>query len=85
MFSIEKVDWDEIENNAFFCPDADKVDAFDQLIRDLKKQGDSIGAKLQVVATNVPVGLGEPVFDRFRCRHRPCTDEHQRSERCRDW
>ncbi|NRB69999.1 MAG: chorismate synthase, partial [Vibrio sp.] len=63
--SIEKVDWDEIENNAFFCPDVDKVDALDQLIRDLKKQGDSIGAKLQVVATNVPVGLGEPVFDRL--------------------
>lgn len=36
--SIDKVDWDEIENNAFFCPDADKVEAFDQLIRDLKKR-----------------------------------------------
>ena len=63
--AIEKVDWNEIENNAFFCPDADKVDKFDQLIRDLKKQGDSIGAKIQVVATKVPVGLGEPVFDRL--------------------
>ncbi len=63
--AIEKVDWNEIENNPFFSPDADKVDAFDQLIRDLKKQGDSIGAKIQVVATNVPVGLGEPVFDRL--------------------
>ncbi|MGX9417249.1 chorismate synthase [Vibrio sp. WJH972] len=63
--SIDKVDWDEIENNAFFCPDVDKVDQFDQLIRDLKKDGDSIGAKIQVVATNVPVGLGEPVFDRI--------------------
>ncbi|MCV5926785.1 chorismate synthase, partial [Escherichia coli] len=52
-------------NNAFFCPDIDKVEAFDQLIRDLKKEGDSIGAKIQVVATNVPVGLGEPVFDRL--------------------
>ncbi len=63
--SIDKVDWNEIENNAFFCPDVDKVDQFDQLIRDLKKDGDSIGAKIQVVATNVPVGLGEPVFDRL--------------------
>ncbi len=62
---IDKVDWDEIENNAFFCPDADKVEAFDQLIRDLKKEGDSIGARLEVVATHVPVGLGEPVFDRL--------------------
>ena len=34
-------------------------------MRDLKKEGDSIGAKLKVVATNVPVGLGEPVFDRL--------------------
>ncbi|MBD1574949.1 chorismate synthase [Vibrio sp. S11_S32] len=63
--SVDKVDWDEIENNPFFCPDADKVAAFDELIRDLKKQGDSIGAKLSVVATNVPVGLGEPIFDRL--------------------
>lgn len=63
--SIDKVDWDEIENNAFFCPDADKVDALDELIRKLKKEGDSIGAKLTVVAQGVPVGLGEPVFDRL--------------------
>ncbi|QMV15092.1 chorismate synthase [Vibrio spartinae] len=63
--AIDKVDWDEIENNAFFCPDVDKVEPFDALIRDLKKQGDSIGAKIQVVATSVPVGLGEPVFDRL--------------------
>lgn len=63
--TIDKVDWDEIENNPFFCPDVDKVEAFDELIRDLKKQGDSIGAKLSVVATNVPVGLGEPIFDRL--------------------
>ncbi|SHE94921.1 chorismate synthase [Vibrio gazogenes] len=63
--SIDRVDWDEIENNAFFCPDVDKVEPFDALIRDLKKQGDSVGAKIQVVATSVPVGLGEPVFDRL--------------------
>ncbi|MBA5685396.1 chorismate synthase [Photobacterium damselae subsp. damselae] len=63
--SIDKVDWQQIEQNAFFCPDVDKVDAFDELIRQLKKEGDSIGAKLTVVAKNVPVGLGEPVFDRL--------------------
>ena len=63
--SIDKVDWNEIENNAFFCPDADKVPEFDQLIRDLLKEGNSIGAKIQVVATKVPVGLGEPIFDRL--------------------
>jgi chorismate synthase len=63
--AIDKVDWNEIENNAFFSPDESKVAAFDQMIRDLLKAGDSVGAKIQVVATNVPVGLGEPVFDRL--------------------
>lgn len=63
--TVDKVDWDVIESNAFFCPDEDKIAAMDALIRQLKKEGDSIGAKVQVVATNVPVGLGEPVFDRL--------------------
>ncbi|UJF18717.1 chorismate synthase [Vibrio sp. SS-MA-C1-2] len=63
--SIETVDWDEIGNNLFFSPDASKVEPFDQLIRQLKKEGDSIGAKVTVVAQHVPVGLGEPVFDRL--------------------
>ncbi|CAM4022689.1 MULTISPECIES: chorismate synthase [Vibrio] len=62
---IDTIDFDEIENNPFFSPDAAAVDKFDQLIRDLKKDGDSVGAKLQVVATRVPVGLGEPIFDRL--------------------
>ncbi|KLV09259.1 chorismate synthase [Photobacterium aquae] len=63
--AIDSVDWDQIEQNAFFCPDANKVEAFDELIRKLKKEGDSIGAKVTVVAKRVPVGLGEPVFDRL--------------------
>ncbi|QUJ68190.1 chorismate synthase [Photobacterium sp. GJ3] len=63
--TIDKVDWAQVEQNAFFCPDASKVEALDELIRKLKKEGDSIGAKLTVVAENVPVGLGEPVFDRL--------------------
>ncbi|MBV7298595.1 chorismate synthase [Enterovibrio paralichthyis] len=63
--TIESVDWDQVEQNPFFCPDASKIDALDELIRNLKKDGDSIGAKLTVVANNVPVGLGEPVFDRL--------------------
>jgi chorismate synthase len=57
--------WDEVENNPFFSPDPDKIDALDQLMRELKKSGDSIGAKVTVVAEHVPVGLGEPVFDRL--------------------
>ncbi len=61
----ELKDWQQVEQNPFFCPDSDKLPALDQLIRDLKKQGDSIGAKINLVASSVPAGLGEPVFDRL--------------------
>ena len=61
----EKVERDVIETNPFFFADPDKLEALDEFMRDLKKEGDSIGARLQVVAHNVPVGLGEPVFDRL--------------------
>lgn len=61
----ETIDFSQIEQNPFFFPDASKLDALDQYMRDLKKEGDSIGAKITVVAQNVPVGLGEPVFDRL--------------------
>ncbi len=63
--TIDKVDHSVTNSNPFFCPDVDKLDALDQYMRDLKKQGDSIGAKVSVVATNMPVGLGEPIFDRL--------------------
>ncbi len=62
---MDHVDWDQIEQNPFFCPDVTKLEALDALIRTLKKEGDSVGAKLTVVATKVPLGLGEPVFDRL--------------------
>ncbi|MEO2279009.1 chorismate synthase [Pseudoalteromonas pernae] len=61
----EQYDWNEVEQNPFFFPDVSKLEALDQYMRDLKKEGDSIGAKVKVVASNVPVGLGEPVFDRL--------------------
>ncbi|WP_042149798.1 MULTISPECIES: chorismate synthase [unclassified Pseudoalteromonas] len=61
----EQFDWDLVETNPFFFPDATKLEALDEYMRELKKQGDSIGAKVKVVASNVPVGLGEPVFDRL--------------------
>ena len=59
----EKVDFDEISNNPFNCPDVDKVDAMAELITQLRRDGDSVGAKITVVANNMPVGLGEPVFN----------------------
>lgn len=58
-------DWSLVEQNPFFCPDETKLDALDELIRELKKAGDSVGAKISVVVENMPVGLGEPVFDRL--------------------
>ncbi|CAM3697078.1 chorismate synthase [Rouxiella silvae] len=63
--SCELKDWDLVETNPFFCPDESKLEALDELMRELKKAGDSIGAKITVVAENVPTGLGEPVFDRL--------------------
>ncbi|GAB2189455.1 chorismate synthase [Sessilibacter sp. MAH2] len=60
---IESVDWDEIENNPFFCPDASKVPEMEAFMKGLK--GDSIGAKITVVAKGVKPGLGEPIFDRL--------------------
>lgn len=62
---VEKVDLEEVENNPFFCPDAGKVAQMEEYMADLNKQGDSIGARVNVIASNIPVGLGEPVFDRL--------------------
>ena len=61
----EKVLFDEIENNPFFCPDPDKVPEMETYMQQLLKEGDSVGAKITVIATGVPPGLGEPVFDRL--------------------
>ncbi|MEH8167691.1 chorismate synthase [Aeromonas veronii] len=61
----EAFDAAQIEQNPFFFPDVGKLEELDQYMRDLKKEGNSIGAKVQVIARNVPVGLGEPVFDRL--------------------
>lgn len=61
----EAFDAAQIEQNPFFFPDAGKLEELDQYMRDLKKEGNSIGAKVQVIARNMPVGLGEPVFDRL--------------------
>lgn len=62
---IERVDWGEIANNPFFCPDADKVPAMETFMQQLSKEGNSIGAKITVTARGVPPGWGEPVFSRL--------------------
>ncbi len=62
---VDKVDWDVIGRNPFFCPDESKVAELEHYMDALRKEGDSIGAQIDVVASNVPPGLGEPVFDRL--------------------
>ena len=62
---IDRVDWQEIANNPFFCPDVDKVPAMKTFMQQLSKEGNSIGAKITVTAHSVPPGWGEPVFDRL--------------------
>ncbi|CAL4318822.1 Chorismate synthase [Buchnera aphidicola (Thelaxes suberi)] len=54
-----------IEKNPFFCGDEKQIYPIKQLIKQLKKEGDSIGAKIRIIINNTPIGLGEPVFDRL--------------------
>ncbi len=58
-------DWDEVKNNPFFSPDAGKVRELEDYMDALRKEGNSIGAKVTVIAESVPPGLGEPIFDRI--------------------
>lgn len=62
---IEKVDESIINENPFFCPDVDKIQEMENYMKLLNKEGNSIGAKITVMARNVPPGLGEPIFDRL--------------------
>jgi len=63
--TVAKVDWSEVDNNPFFCPDIDKITELENYMDALRKEGESIGARINVVANNVPPGLGEPIFDRL--------------------
>lgn len=63
--TFENFDWDEVHNNPFFCPDFNKVQELEEYMDNLRKSGDSIGARINVVASNMVTGLGEPIFDRL--------------------
>ncbi|CAI08813.1 chorismate synthase [Aromatoleum aromaticum] len=62
---IPFVDWDEVGRNPFFAPNASIVPALEDYMDELRKSGDSVGARIDVVASGVPVGWGEPVYDRL--------------------
>ncbi len=62
---LEARDLGAVNENPFFCADPDKIPELEKFMDDLREQGDSIGAKISVLASNVPPGLGEPVFDKL--------------------
>ena len=63
--AIENFDWMQVEQNPFFCPDVNKVQAMEDYMDALRKEGNSVGARINVVAEGVMPGLGEPIFDRL--------------------
>jgi len=63
--TVDELDWGEVDNNPFFCPDPSKVPLMEQRIEQLRRDGDSIGARINLLAEGVPPGLGEPVFERL--------------------
>lgn len=60
-----QIDWTFVNNNPFFCADSDIIPMFEKIITECRENGTSVGAKITILATGVPVGLGEPVFDRL--------------------
>ena len=62
---LDPVDLAGARSNPFFCPDPSRLDELEQLIWTLREEGDSIGARVTVIAEGVPPGWGEPVFDRL--------------------
>lgn len=58
----EKIDLSIVEDNPFFFPDKNKIALLEDYITQLRRDGDSIGARINVIAQHVPIGLGEPVF-----------------------
>ena len=62
---LDAVDLGAVDQNPFFCADPSRIDELETFMDALRKEGDSIGAKISVQASNLPPGLGEPVFDKL--------------------
>lgn len=63
--ALEAKDLSIVDENPFFCADPDRIGELEAFMDALREEGDSIGAKISVLATNLPPGLGEPVFDKL--------------------
>ena len=63
-----RLDFAEINKNDFFCPDAIAAKNFEDYLTEIRKSGDSVGAIIEVVARNVPVGFGEPIYNKLDAR-----------------
>ncbi len=63
--NYKEVDFTEIENNPVRCPDAEMASKMESYIKDIRKEGDTIGGIVDCVIQNVPIGLGQPVFDKL--------------------
>jgi chorismate synthase len=57
--------WDEVERNPFFCPDAEQAKLFESYLDDIRKRGSSVGAVIEIVAEGVPAGLGAPIYGKL--------------------
>jgi len=64
----QEVDFSKIESNAVRCPDAKTAKKMETLILKIKKEGDTVGGKITCVVQNVPIGLGEPVFNKLQAQ-----------------
>jgi chorismate synthase len=64
-FKLALKDWDAVERNPFFCAEPKRVPELEQYIDELRREGNSVGAKVTVTAEGVPPGWGEPIFDRL--------------------
>ena len=62
---LAATDLDAVDENPFFCAEPGRIPELEQFMDDLRADGDSIGAKISVLVQNMPVGLGEPVFDKL--------------------
>lgn len=61
-----ELNFEKIESNIVRCPDSEVAKEMEELIRKVREEQDSVGGVVECVIRGVPVGVGEPVFDRFK-------------------